>query len=167
MEMMRSNSGPRAIDLYLERHKSGIKVELKVLPEIEEFFKYWGGGMPEGLSHGRLWHTLGTDPTIPLQVWTFQHPLTHLDNKADYTIYPTGAGFWVEDRLNISFLRLIGASTGCSFLWDAVMSRTELDKLSNKLLRAAESFYIEYIQKVRVNIFVGIEAAVVSQDKLV
>ena len=163
METLRK-SGPRVIDLNLERHRSGVKVDVRVIPAIEEFFKYWGGGIPEATGFGRMWHPLEKD-TTPLTVWTFHNNLGYVDRKEGYSIYATGGPFIHEERLNISFLRLVGASEGRSFLWDAVISRTELDKLATAMQRATESFYLEYIQQVKVNIFVGLDTTVSNPEE--
>lgn len=166
MELPQRKSGPRVIDLNLERHKSGVRVDVKVIPAVEEFFQYWGGGVPEPPGFGRMWHPLESEKDKPLLVWTFQTNLALFDKEVSYSIYPVGAGFFFDDRLNISFLRLVGASEGRSFLWDAVISRMELDKLGARMQRAAEDFYIEYIQQVKVNIFVGVDTVTQNSEAI-
>jgi len=146
-------SGERVIDIILQRHREGVRVRVKVKPEVEDFFKRWGGGATEAPSHGRMWKSLSGEK---LTLWSFETPLNGDDNMT-YSLFHTGTGFHTDHgNVNLSFIRLVGAVEGKEFICDTVMSRTELDKVAAKLRRAAEHFYTEYIQPVHLNIFVGV-----------
>ena len=146
-------AGVKVIDIILRRHKLGIKVKVKIAPEIEEFFKQWGGGVQEAPRFGRLWKHKSNDKLL---VWSFDANLQR-DEEASYSIVHTGGPLRTDvGTVNISFLRLVGAVEGTSFIYDAVVSKQELEKLATRIRKAAESFYTDYIQQVNMNIFVGI-----------
>ena len=145
--------GVKVIDISLQRHKRGVKVTVRITPEVEEFFKRWGGGVVEA-PHHRLWKTLN-DTDEKLALWSFETALQGED--MNYSLFHTGSGFYTEHgTVNLSFIRLVGAVEGREFICDTVMSRGELDKIANRLRKAAEHFYSEFIQPVHMNIFVGV-----------
>ena|SRR3990167_5865053 len=146
-------AGHRVIDISLQRHKKGVKVSVQVTPEIEEFFKRWGGGVAELPGYGRLWEAVGDER---LSIWSFEAPVHNED--MNYSLFHTGGPFKVDGVLiNLSFIRLVGASESPKeFICSTVMSKGELEKIASQLRRAAEHFYTEYIQPVNLNIFVGV-----------
>ena len=145
------NNRTNAIDIRLRRHQNGVRVFVKVLPVVEEFFRRWGGGESEGPG-GRLWQPMGSEK---LQFWAFDS--TREFNDQNYSLFHTGRPLWIDDGIvNLSMLRLVGASEGAKFMIDAVISRPELDRISARLVKAAESFYADYIQTVDIGICVSV-----------
>ena len=110
--------------------------------------------MSVGLTHGRLWKSLHDEER--LAVWNFDHARL---NDQTYSLTHTGSAFFTENGLvNLSFLRLIGAGdAGVSFICESVVGRSELERISQKLTRASEQFYAEYIQPVHIGIFVSVQ----------
>lgn len=146
--------GQRAFDVNLRRHREGIKVEVKIASEMEAFFEQWGGGGQEGLSHGLSWKGVSGEK---LTFWTFETTMPRVDVPETYSLFNTGASLLLGDGMvNLSFIRLVGASTGREFICDCVMSRNELERVAAKMRRAAELFYTEFIQPVHLNVFVGV-----------
>ena len=148
-----SGPGERVIDINLQRHKLGVKVKVRVTPDVEEFFQRWGGGASEPPSHGRMWKTLKEGDKLTL--WSLETPIQ--DEDMTYSLFQTGSSLQSDQGLvNLSFIRLVGAVDGKEFICDSVMSRAELERIATKMRRAAEHFYTEYIQPVHFNIFVGV-----------
>lgn len=149
-----NNVGERVIDISLKRHRAGVRVMVKITPEVEAFFQRWGGGVVETATHGRLWNQLGTER---LTFWSLNTDFLGGHDEPNYSLYHTGSGLRLDSGLvNLSFIRLCGAMDGKQFLCDAVMSRSEMEKIAAQLRKASEHFYTEYIQKVHLNIFVGV-----------
>jgi hypothetical protein len=146
--------GQRAIDISLIRHKDGIKVRVKVTPEVEAFFKNIGGGVTDTPRHGRLWRSLIDGHKLTM--WAFERPI---NADLPYNLFHGGTDLINEmGNVNMSFVRLCGASEegGREFVCDTVMSRSELDSIALKMRKAAEHLYTEFIQPVHLNIFVGV-----------
>jgi len=139
----------------MERHRRGIKVHVEVKPEIEEFFQLHGGGAKITAQHGRLWKTVSPD-SPPLQFWSLEQNI----KDAVYDIVRTGVDLVGRDtgQLNIAFLRLVGASEpgGREFLLDSVISTPELRILGGKIVKAGEKFYMDYIQRVNLQLRVSV-----------
>ena len=142
----------RAVDIRLRRNNQGVKVMVRVVPEVEEFFKRWGGGIAEAPTFGRLWKGL---PDEKLLVWSYDGG--RMADGQQYSLSHTGGSFFTENgHVNLSFLRLIGASDGREFMLDTVMSKPELDRIGARLVRASEQFYVDFIQPVDLNIYVAV-----------
>lgn len=145
-----------AVDCRLVRHQSGILVRIKVIPEIEEFFRQWGGGTAEGPAYGRLWKPLRTDE--PLRFWSYE---AKLEEGANYSLNRTGALLFDDYNgtgINISFLRMVGASQGdgCAFMAEVVMSTEEMKRAAYEVVKAGEQFYHNYIRPVNIHCYVGV-----------
>jgi hypothetical protein len=132
--------GKSVIAIFMARKRTGLEVNVKIAQDIEEFFKHWGGGgkQPTILS-GRRWK--GNN----LEVWDM---LGYDEEEEDskYTIHRIGQELILDgSRVNISFLRLVGASsvTGVTFVVDDVISRPGLERLSRKVTLACTKFYEE------------------------
>lgn len=142
----------RSVDCWLRRHKMGIKVKVRVKPEIEEFFRQWGGGVEIPPTHGRLWRALDDKP---ITLWSFEEPL----KDGRYDLVSAGASLLnsYEGTPNLSFLRIVGASgpEGREFIVESVASTEEIERISNKIGRAGDQFYLDYIRPVNINIYVG------------
>lgn len=146
--------GTRVIDISLFRSRRGIKVSVKVDPEIEAFFQQWGGGIKERPSYQRLWVPVQKDAN-PVLVWSYE--VTSEMHPRGYNLFHTGGALMDETgNVNLSILRIIGAGEGVTFICESVMSTSELEAVALKLRKAAEQFYSEYVQPVHLNIFVGV-----------
>jgi hypothetical protein len=153
--MVEVTTTDKAINLRLHRHKHGVLVKIRVVPEIEDFFRQWGGGAKTYVTHGRLWRPL--DPTKEaLTFWAFEQQLSQ--QGMQYDIYSLGATLESHGLQNISFLRLIGASepNGREFVVEMPISTQEMYELADRLIKMTERFYLEYIRPVSLNAFVGI-----------
>ena len=147
-----NQAGEKVIAIDLLRSRLGVRMKIRIHPDIEDFFKRWGGGGQTGNEFGRLWQpfTVGDK----LQYWTFAPTKAKEDG---FYLHTTGGPLILEDgTTNLSMLRIVGASQGVDFIYDAVMSKSEMEKVAAKLRKAAERFYLEYIQPVHMQIFVGV-----------
>jgi hypothetical protein len=143
----------KAIKINLKRHKRGVRVHVKVTPDVEEFFRHWGGDNTEGPSYGRLWKSLVDGEKLTL--WSFDAPMR--SDGATYSLAHTGHSFYTDQgHINLSMLRLVGASDGRSFIVESVMSRPELERIAARINKASEQFYMDYIQPVNLEIYVGV-----------
>lgn len=149
-------AGNHAIDIELRRHRHGIRVRIHTMPEVEAFFEQWSSGLQERPSVGRLWKPI---PDETLNLWTFgmgnMGPSTH----RPYSLVHSGLGFFIEGGYpNLSFLRLVGVSNpdGRSLIVEAVMGRSEITQLGQRLSEACNMFYGEYLQPVNVRAVVSV-----------
>ena len=151
------DAGNDAIDLVLKRHKHGIRISVKTAPEIEAFFEQWANGMQERPTHGRLWSQ--RDPG-PLTLWTWDTSVLNPSATRPYSLTHTGAGLYVSEHSypNISFLRLVGASVGDGkeIIVEAVMGRSEILQLAQRMSEACNLFYEEYIHDINVRAVVNV-----------
>ena len=75
-----------------------------------------------------------------------------------YNIHATGRELLLDDNvINLSFLRLVGATDGVEFIIETLTSYEQLKKLAEQCRKAAEAFYTEYIQSVGVRISVSVD----------
>lgn len=151
--MVETSSSDRFINLWFKRHHKGIRVRVQVIPEIEDFFRQWGGGHKGSPTHGRLWKTLKQDDP-PLHFWSFEYPLNH---QQPFDIYATGSMLETNGLTNISFLRAVDASKGDGreFIVEMVVSNKELRDMSQRIIQMAERFYLEYIRPTNLNVYIG------------
>jgi hypothetical protein len=126
-----------------------------VAPEVEAFFRQWGGGVEELPVHGRLWKPVNEDDQLKL--WSLE---TTLSEATNYNVHRTGTVL-LDDLngygVNLSFIRLVGASNedGRSFIVESVMSDSEISRLSQRIHKAGEQFVMSYIQPVDIMCYVG------------
>lgn len=144
------------VKCWVTRDKRGIKLRIEVIPEIEEFFKKWGGGLEEGPIAGRLWKPIANDK--PLKFWSFEmdtdeNPVADGLKKTGRALSERG-----ERTINISFLRMVGASEpgGQEFIIETPMSTAEIERISSQIVKAATQFYQEFIRPVNIHCYVGI-----------
>ena len=145
-----------AIDIILRRHRDGIKLTIKTIPEVEEFFRRWSGEMTERPQHGRLWRS---DDDRPIDLWTLGMANIGPNASRPWTLLHSGLGFYADhDYPNISFLRMIGVSepNGRSIVIEALVGRGEIATLGQRLSDACNMFYTEYIQSVNIRAVVNV-----------
>ena len=144
-----NQAGQRVIAVDLLRHRKGIRVKVRIDPEIEAFFQQWSGGAQEGPVFGRNWKAFKDGEKLAF--WSFGERTP----DEGFSLQHTGGHFFTEqDVVNISFLRLVGASSGIEFIHEGVMGRSEMEKIGEKLRRAFGRFYTEYIQPVHIQVSV-------------
>lgn len=173
--------GESCIRIVLHRTALGLSLQVKVHPIVEDFIRDLGNGekMDIGIV-GRHWVNL-KDASKPLMAYVIPgmaipslggirvtlgeglgQPLVMLDDGK-----PILKGQERADAINISFLRLVGASEGIgvTFGVKGVYGKETLEKLRDNLVRAARLFYIEYLQPMDLglNIERG-SGAVTTQD---
>ena len=158
METQVMNNGVEAVNIFIKRTEEGVNLTVKAEPRIEEFFKKWGGGAKMAPEQGRLWRRSKADPT-PIQVWSYAHNQGREYTEDDrYTVDSTGRELIIDGSIvNLSFLRLVGITEGVSINFDMIMSKQELVNVSQRLLRATDQFYQEYIQTVGMRILVSVQ----------
>lgn len=159
METHVTNNGVDAIRLYIKRTDDGVQMDVQTEPRVEEFFKKWGGGGKIAPDQGRYWRRVKGN-TDPILVWSYAPARRNLqeDEEERYTLELAGREL-ITDRnvVNLSFLRLVGVSEGTSINFDMVLSRQELNNISQRILRAADQFYQDYIRTVGMRIVVSIQ----------
>lgn len=151
--MIEAGVSDQAINIELRRHKDGIKVTVKVFPEVEAFFEKWSGGLQEQPGYGRLWR-FGDGA-----LWTLGAANINPSAMRPYSLAHGGAGFYLDNGyVNISFLRLVGVSMpeGRSIIVETVMGRGEIAQLAQRLSEACNLFYGEYLQPVNVRAVVSV-----------
>lgn len=147
--MIEAGTTNDAIDITLSRVRKsgGIKLNIKVWPDVEAFFEHWSGGLQERPGHGRLWRGLDG---LPIQVWGFGMQVNPSAARP-YSLIHTGSGFYTDNGYpNISFLRAVGASApeGRDIVIEALIGRGEIGTLAQRLSEACNLFYNEYLQQV-------------------
>lgn len=155
--MVEAGTSNNAIEIGLRRAQGGIKITVKVWPEVEAFFERWSGGLYEKPSHGRLWKPLKDSELTPL--WSLGISTLAPGPTRPFSLLHTGCGLITDaGHPNISFLRMVGASRAeQSFLIEAVISRGELTQMGQRLSEASHMFYQEYLQPVNIRAFVGVD----------
>lgn len=148
-----NQAGEKVIAIDLLRSRMGVRMKVRVHPDIEEFFKRWGGGGQTSNEFGRFWQPF--IPTDKLQYWSYN--TGNKDREEGFCLHTSGGPLVLEDgSANLAMLRIVGASRGVDFIYDAVMSKSEMERVATKLRKASERFYLEYIQPVHMQIFVGV-----------
>ncbi len=102
------------------------------------------------LTAGRPVTTL-VPPSPSIQLWSIPPQASLRDQDGSYTLVAPGFPLTVDGgAVNLTLIRIVGASSpeGAEFLVDAVVSRSELERIASKLRRASEVFYAEYVQPV-------------------
>lgn len=148
MDASISQAGQDVISVFMRRTTEGILVNVRVQPDVEEFFKRWGGERKEDVRAvgGRLWRS-----GDPLSFWAMETVYVR-----GYTLNMPGQPLLDEaDNPNISFIQLCGASEGVTFTCDMVVSKKELERMSTRLNNAMATFYSEYIKPAHIQLAVS------------
>jgi hypothetical protein len=161
------------ISLTLHRGIEGLRVSIKTISQIEDFFQRLSGGQSQQASiYNRMWTRDKGDET-PLNVYMFEKatikPPVEEDEerRVPYTLELVGSPLlsYVENRrtgakdtgANISFLRIVGISegAGATFNIKGVYSSGEVKNIRNKLSEALRRFYIDYMQPVSLSVMIS------------
>lgn len=148
--------GEMCVRVRLRRFGAGIRVSVQVHPTVEEFFRSWSGNeaAPVAVS-GRNWLALHKDsPALTVYALPALKPLT-LDDGTIMRLDLPGQQLFQDDgsgrmQLNMSFLRLVGASQdlGQEFIIRSVMTLPEIKRLKESISAAAARFYTLYLKPI-------------------
>lgn len=164
-EMSLSKGGELLLQTQIQRSKGGLSVTVRTSPVIEDMMAQMSEVAPRNvLEFGRYWQS----PT-ELQVYGLTADLGGLKGVTGTLGYrmdrPSQALDLPLDRhmpgltiVNLSFLRLVGASEGVSFTLNQVYSRDGVADLCKKIEEATRHFYIQYLKPVDMRIMVMTQA---------
>lgn len=163
--------GENVIWVSLTRKKNPLLVSVKIHPRVEELVRGWGTGLDEPVQGGRWWKPTQGGP--PLRVWNLDLARDRIFDSGGgsrYRINAAGrplifsdgdderADARREQMLNLSFIRLVGASgpDGVSFeIAEGVHSLPELRKLADQIKVAGRRFYIDFLMPVDLTVVVS------------
>jgi hypothetical protein len=157
-------SGEMPIIVGLSRHKAGLKLQVKGLPIVEDFFRDFAQGEVQPVvNHARHWYPVSGKP---LMVYALPKSLGQMvaDDDTRFTLDKVGNPLLIQthaDRpdtsLNLSFLRLVGISEGdgVAFTVKGAMDLEETRRLAQRIMLASRRFFIAYMRPVNINVFVS------------
>ena len=135
------------------RHRDGVQVFLKVAPEVEDFFRHWSmDSNDDVISFGRHWMP---SPGGRLFVWRTPIEQDRYEDGGGFSLTHPSRPLRVDGRVNISFLRLVGASEGVTFITEDLMSKTEIEAMAERVKRAQARFYQEYLKPLEVDVIIS------------
>ena len=148
------------IHTYLKRTKHGVRVDVLVDPEVEEFFQHWGTGKQANVTlNGRSWkpYPLPKEGQTGTELLAWQINGLRDDVSGAYDIYSTGRSLTTptERGQNISFIRLVGASKGVSFLYEDVVGWDGMLAMAERIRNASGRFYDQFIRPAHLHITVN------------
>lgn len=137
--------GVTPIEVSLRRTGVGLEVNVKLLPEVEDFMRTLGAGRTVPVNdYGRHWvPQLKSVPFIAYDL------LERIDGEQEmYRIDAIGQPLSYEGYTNLAFLRLVGASegAGAGFFLKGVYSTQALRTLKESIASSARQFFIEYLR---------------------
>lgn len=149
------------ISIKFRRHPEGCMINVTVSPDVEEFFKYWGGGEEIYANEfGTRWRAAGKT-TEPIKVWSM-----FSNNKGLFDLNLMKSGDVLDFggnvpknithkyRANLAILRLVGASNpeGTTFIYHDLYDEDSINQLLNEFMKASEVFYKNYIRPFKLSI---------------
>lgn len=162
--------GEICIQTTLHRGMSGLSVSVKVHPLVEEFMRSLGSGEVHNVKlFGRHWAPVGA--AEELNVYHLQTNPGRLvsDDGTVFRIDKPGQPFTMGPEsndgsltaglpnLNLSFLRLVGASDGAGVTF-SVKGVYEIDgvrRLRDQIAAASRRFYVAYLKPVDMSVMVS------------
>jgi len=166
--------GEICIQTTLHRTHLGLTISVKVHPTVEDFIRNLGSGETQDVRiMGRHWQPIGTKP---LEVWNLASNPGRLQTddgsyfRIDVPGYPLlnpgggrpdGEGDPVptvgRGDLNLSFLRLVGASEGAGveFGVKGVYTLDQCRQIRDRIVGSARRFYVNYLQPVDMTVMVS------------
>jgi hypothetical protein len=159
--------GEIVIQALLSRTWDGLSVSVKVHPRVEDFFRKLApaGSTGENVLHyGRYWTPVKKDAT--LSVYTLGHaiPPIQFSNGATMRLDQPGTQLQMvqpspvtgraETILNLSFIRLIGASEGAgvTFHVNGVYTTDAVKEIRDAIGKAGQAFYREYMTPIDLDV---------------
>ncbi len=148
----------------------GLTVTVKVHPAIEDFVRSLGTGEELAVrTYGRHWiPLLGDKPFLVHDLAAeFDPGVCLLDSKHSYTLnkigWPiseqTAMPHGTADILNLSFIRLVGASEGAGVRFGirGVFTLEATEKLARQIEQASKAFYIAYMKPIDITVVTSIQ----------
>lgn len=137
------------IIIKLRRAQKGLTVTIRTAPEIEDLIRSWGEGDPSDIKlYGRHWTPL--EEGTALLVYPIEKspgPLQH--EKGVYRLDTPGCPLWTPpNQVNLSFLRLVGISSGVAFRVAGVFETDQLRDLEEHIKFAVKRFYVAFMKPV-------------------
>lgn len=177
-------SGDTGIRLFLSRSHLGLTLEVKLHPSVEDFMRNLSGGELVNTSiNGRYWYPIDahgkalndpppmmayecditdklmTDEGKEVVLGRLCQPLVEYGSSVQQV--PGTSRLQVSntpahDKINISFLRLVGASNGkgVKFGVRGVFSKSSIYKMRDDLGEACRKFYMEYLRAMDLNVYI-------------
>lgn len=125
--------------------KEGVKWSLKVDTRVEEFFKAMSGGVSAPVSSigGRDWTPIGDAPllTYAISEDTFHYANHFTLGVPGYPMFNDG----YPNKINLSFLHLVGASDGKEFTVKTPVSKGGKKNLKSMIESGMSEFTREYL----------------------
>lgn len=125
--------------------KEGVKWSFKVDPRVEEFFKSFSGNQfsPANILGGRDWTAIGE---APLQCYQVSEDAFHHANHffLGYQSFPMFVDQF-PNKINLSFLQVVGASEGKEFLVKTPLSKGGKKDVRMMIERGMNEFAREYL----------------------
>ncbi len=155
------------VELQREVHRPGkdgitLRVAIKVHPAVEAFFSELGKGETvEVGAYGRYW--IPCEKEKPLLAYDIQIPLEPVRGVSGGVVNLERLGHPLLDRsdrydlINMSFLRLVGASEGAgvSFHLKGVYTTDTLKKTRDLITEASSAFYLAYMKPLNLSVIVS------------
>lgn len=146
--------GDLAIQTIVKRGCRGLYLTCKTISEVEEFWRITSQGEISPIElFGRKWES-----SAPLNVYEIPEKMrgcTNLNSTTVYRVDRPGSDLVSTDNMtglktiNMSFLRLVGLSTGGSnFIFPAVYSTDEITWIANQIHEAGNAIYNQYVRPI-------------------
>lgn len=150
-----AKTGGMSISTVLSRDRSGLRLTVRTIPQVEDFIKGLGlGELVDVKTCGKHWIPLGQEPlyayrletdikSIPLpsgDVASFArlgNPLYEIATRSEGRTTGT---------VNLAFLKLVGIESEVSFGLKGVFSTEDVRMINGKLQMALDAFYRAYLK---------------------
>lgn len=164
-----TQSGEQWMFLSLTPHRLGLLVDVRVHTLVEEFMSSLGAGVKDSLKHEPDLRRLVEPPMVAIPGWVPAADgaplLIYRQDKniiqdprygGNFTISsPSTSLVYDEDNINLSFLRLVGISTGIQFVVTTDIFPIQFRReLKGRIGRAFKQFCLDYIRPIKVTLVV-------------
>jgi hypothetical protein len=159
--------GETCIETVFHRSFEGLVVDVKVHPGVEAFFRHQAHGETTPvIVSGRHWATASDKPFLAYAYQPLE--LLRSDDGHYITLEKLGQSLIInkerdESYVNLSFLRLVGASEGAGvrFTIAGVYSDKFLRQQRDWIGAAQKKFYIEYLRPIDLRVTISTAEMVV------
>lgn len=137
----------------------GATLTIKVHPAVEEYMRELGAGETvEVGTQGRHWSPVLKE--VPFLAYELNHPIEGVKTPSGLSVGLDRLGSPLTERMdrgefvNLSFLRLVGASegVGVGFKIKGVYSDASLKKMRDQISESLRQFYLSYIRPINLAI---------------
>ena len=159
--------GEIVIQALLSRTWDGLRMSVKVHPRVEDFFRSLapqGSAGDDVRNYGRYWTPVVKDQALRVYPMNTAIPLLHfgvgcalrLDipgTQLKLSVADINTGRHV-DTINLSFIRLVGASegSGVAFHVNGVYTTDAVKDIRDKIGEAGQAFYREYMKPIDLDV---------------